>query len=311
MPSGVVHNRQISLGGAAHERVRTRVFDGDSVEDPEEVMCRIYSGSRICARLFPVEASTVAALGEVNRLRIVELLAAAPRPVGEIATELGLRQPQVTKHLQTLERGGLVRVHALGQRRIYALRRAAFGELAEWADGLAADHTSEDALVRYERAIAEETRRLTADRAPRVVRLRRTVPALPPQVWRAWTSADLVRRWWSPQHLHVADCTVEARAGGRLVVVLEEGDGVQYRASGRFTEVHAPERLGFELSPEDARGDPLFDVTHSVRLTGDGERTVVTMRMRVSNPSADSAPAMAGLRMGWEQTLDRLVSLFA
>ena len=34
----------------------------------------------------------------------------SPRPVGEIAARLDLRQPQVTKHLQTLERTGLVEV---------------------------------------------------------------------------------------------------------------------------------------------------------------------------------------------------------
>jgi DNA-binding MarR family transcriptional regulator len=37
---------------------------------------------------------------------MVRLLAATPRPVGEIALALDLRQPQVTKHLQTLERVG-------------------------------------------------------------------------------------------------------------------------------------------------------------------------------------------------------------
>jgi DNA-binding transcriptional ArsR family regulator len=71
-----------------------------------------------------VDVLVLAALAEPNRLRIVELLGEAPRPVGEIATALGLRQPQVTKHLQTLERAGLVRVHPLGQRRVYVLRRS-------------------------------------------------------------------------------------------------------------------------------------------------------------------------------------------
>jgi DNA-binding transcriptional ArsR family regulator len=62
----------------------------------------------------------LAALAEPNRLRIVELLADAPRPVGEVATALGLRQPQATKHLQTLERAGLVTMQPLGRRRASA-----------------------------------------------------------------------------------------------------------------------------------------------------------------------------------------------
>ncbi len=49
---------------------------------------------------------TLAALAEPNGLRIVELLGRAPRFVGEIARS-ELRQPQATKHLQTLQRVAL------------------------------------------------------------------------------------------------------------------------------------------------------------------------------------------------------------
>ena len=76
-----------------------------------------------------MNATLLAALAEPNRLRIVGLLGAAPRSVGEIAAALRLRQPQVTKHLQTLERAGVVTVHPLGRRRIYALRRETLREL--------------------------------------------------------------------------------------------------------------------------------------------------------------------------------------
>src|SRR4029078_10262940 len=61
------------------------------------------------------------ALGDAARWRMVELLAEGPRSVGELAELTGLRQPQTTKHLQTLARAGLVAVFPLGQRRVYAL----------------------------------------------------------------------------------------------------------------------------------------------------------------------------------------------
>jgi uncharacterized protein YndB with AHSA1/START domain len=258
-----------------------------------------------------VDVLVLVALAEPNRLRIVELLHDAPRPVGEIAAGLGLRQPQVTKHLQTLERAGLVRAHALGQRRVYALRRAPLAELERWAAGLAAEHPSEAVLTRYESAVASETRRLVDDQGPRVLRLRRLVAAPPEQVWAAWTQAGLVRRWWSPQHLHVARCTVQAKDGGRLLIVLAEGDGTEHRASGRFTELVPVERIGFELAPEGPDGRPVFRVAHAVRLVPDGERTIVTLRLRAFAFEDGAAATLAGLRIGWEQTLDRLAALFS
>jgi DNA-binding transcriptional ArsR family regulator len=78
--------------------------------------------------------ATLSALAEPNRLQIVELLRAKPRAVGEIVERLGLRQPQVSKHLRVLSEAGLVEVRALAQQRIYSLRPEPFKELDVWLE---------------------------------------------------------------------------------------------------------------------------------------------------------------------------------
>jgi len=77
---------------------------------------------------------TFRALAEPNRLQIVELLLAGPRPVGDMVDELGLRQPQVSKHLRVLSEAGLVDVRVDAQRRIYALRPAPLQEMEAWLE---------------------------------------------------------------------------------------------------------------------------------------------------------------------------------
>lgn len=77
---------------------------------------------------------TLKALAEPNRLQIVELLLKGPRPVGELVDELGLRQPQVSKHLRVLTEAGLVGVRVDAQRRIYALQPASLKELGTWVE---------------------------------------------------------------------------------------------------------------------------------------------------------------------------------
>ena len=72
------------------------------------------------------------ALAEPNRRQIVELLRRKPRAVGEIADRLGLRQPQVSKHLRVLSEAGLVQVRPLAQQRIYRLRAQPLKELDDW-----------------------------------------------------------------------------------------------------------------------------------------------------------------------------------
>lgn len=77
---------------------------------------------------------TFRALAEPNRLQIVELLLNGPRPVGDMVEQLGLRQPQVSKHLRVLSEAGLVDVRVDAQRRIYALRPAPLQELEVWVE---------------------------------------------------------------------------------------------------------------------------------------------------------------------------------
>lgn len=76
----------------------------------------------------------LSALAEPNRLHIVELLRDGPCAVGEIAERLGIRQPQVSKHLRVLSDAGMVEAHPVAQQRIYQLRPQPFMELDAWLE---------------------------------------------------------------------------------------------------------------------------------------------------------------------------------
>lgn len=78
--------------------------------------------------------STLTALAEPNRLRIVDLLRSGPRPVGEIGRRLRLRQPQVSKHLRVLKEAGLVSARVDAQRRLYGLRPQPFLAMDDWLE---------------------------------------------------------------------------------------------------------------------------------------------------------------------------------
>lgn len=81
-----------------------------------------------------IDAATFAALGEPTRLRIVEVLRSGPRSVGELVEVLGLRQPQVSKHLRVLGDAQLVEAEVRHRYRIYRLRPQHFEAVAAWAE---------------------------------------------------------------------------------------------------------------------------------------------------------------------------------
>ncbi|MFP3908148.1 MAG: ArsR/SmtB family transcription factor [Acidimicrobiales bacterium] len=81
-----------------------------------------------------MQAAVFSALGEPHRLQIIELLRTSSFAVGEIAETLGLRQPQVSKHLKVLADSGLVRVEPRARQRIYHLQAEPFDQIARWVD---------------------------------------------------------------------------------------------------------------------------------------------------------------------------------
>jgi DNA-binding transcriptional ArsR family regulator len=99
------------------------------------------------------------ALGDPNRRAIVEILGRGGKSVQQIADQLPISRPAVSRHLRLLKGAGLVSDHAEGTRRVYQLRdegveavRRYFAEV--W----------DQALPRF-RMVAENTGRPTRDSA--------------------------------------------------------------------------------------------------------------------------------------------------
>jgi DNA-binding transcriptional ArsR family regulator len=61
------------------------------------------------------------ALGDPQRRAILRLLRDGERSVGDLAGELPISRPAVSRHLRLLREAGLVKERALGTRRLYAL----------------------------------------------------------------------------------------------------------------------------------------------------------------------------------------------
>jgi DNA-binding transcriptional ArsR family regulator len=75
------------------------------------------------------------AIAESRRREILELLASRERPVGDIAAELGLEQPSVSKHLRVLRDVDLVRVRRDGRQMLYRTNAEGLRPLHDWAGG--------------------------------------------------------------------------------------------------------------------------------------------------------------------------------
>jgi DNA-binding transcriptional ArsR family regulator len=101
----------------------------------------------------PDAGDSFEALGDPNRRRIVELLSTGERSVGELADELPISRPAVSRHLRLLRNAGLVIEESRGTRHIYRLHD-------EGIDAVQAYLTEVwgDAITRF-KLVAENTKR--------------------------------------------------------------------------------------------------------------------------------------------------------
>jgi DNA-binding transcriptional ArsR family regulator len=74
------------------------------------------------------------ALGDPNRRAIVELLRTGDRSVGELAEELPISRPAVSRHLRLLKQAGLVADRAEGTRRLYRLDDEGIAAVREYLE---------------------------------------------------------------------------------------------------------------------------------------------------------------------------------
>jgi DNA-binding transcriptional ArsR family regulator len=72
------------------------------------------------------------AVAEPRRRLILDVLAGGERPVNDLVRELGLAQPQVSKHLRVLREVGAVEVRELGRQRLYRLNGLALKPIHDW-----------------------------------------------------------------------------------------------------------------------------------------------------------------------------------
>ncbi len=125
-------------------------------------------------------------------------------------------------------------------------------------------------------------------------------------VFRAWTDPKQVAQWWGPQGFTNPVCELDVRRGGAIRIDMRGPDGTVYPMAGVYEEIVAPERIVFSSGAIDENGKPLFEVLNIVTLAERGGKTTLTLHVHVVKSTAAAARHLAGMEVGWTQSLERL-----
>ena len=125
-------------------------------------------------------------------------------------------------------------------------------------------------------------------------------------VFEAWTTPEIVKRWWGGDRGVVNEAEIDLRIGGRWRWAMTATGGFEVAFSGEYREIDRPHRLVrtevFELVPD---AEAVSTITFE---EADG---VTTMRILVRYPSRDhrDAAIASGMEGGLQVALDYLEDL--
>jgi len=136
--------------------------------------------------------------------------------------------------------------------------------------------------------------------APATLEVRRTFRASPQRVFNAWTSAEAIRRWFSPENASVENAAVDFRVGGSYRVDIRDSNGNLHVVGGQYRQIDAPRRIVFSWRWENH--PHATDTVVSVEFIEHAEGTEVVLVQEGLVTEQDRA----GHRHGWIGCLEKL-----
>lgn len=128
-------------------------------------------------------------------------------------------------------------------------------------------------------------------------------------VYKAWTTPELVKRWWTAKRGEATVAEIDLRVGGRWRYAMVTDDGVEVGFHGEYREIVPNERIVstefFEGVPEGVSEEDATTLNTATFSEKDG-RTTVTILVQAPNKVTRDAIIDSGMEAGMQDALDLL-----
>jgi uncharacterized protein YndB with AHSA1/START domain len=128
-------------------------------------------------------------------------------------------------------------------------------------------------------------------------------------VYRAWTTPELVKRWWSGRQGSMKSAEIDLRVGGVWRYVMEAGDGSEVAFHGEYREIVPNERIVttevYEMPGEQqvAEADAPLNIVTFTEVDG---RTILTLLVQTASKELRDMIMESGMETGLQEQMDAL-----
>jgi uncharacterized protein YndB with AHSA1/START domain len=122
-------------------------------------------------------------------------------------------------------------------------------------------------------------------------------------VYRAWTTPELIRRWWAGDQGEVISAEVDLRVGGSWRYVMKANAGFEVAFHGEYLEIDPGERI---VSTEEFEGMPGATAVSTTTLTEQDGRTTLTILIQHTSKENRDLQVNSGMETGLTSSFAKL-----
>ena len=122
-------------------------------------------------------------------------------------------------------------------------------------------------------------------------------------VYRAYTTPELVKRWWAGKRGEVTSVEIELRVGGQWRYVMVANEGFEVAFHGEFREIVANKRI---VSTEVYEGVPDAEALDTATFTEADGRTLLEILVECPSREVRDAIIDSGMEGGMQEAMDLL-----
>ena len=122
-------------------------------------------------------------------------------------------------------------------------------------------------------------------------------------VYKAFTTPELVKRWWHANRGEVTVVEIDLRVGGTWRYVMIADDGFEVGFHGEYREIVPDERI---VCTEVYEGMPDAQALTTITFTEHDGRTTLTMLVEHTSKADRDAHIDSGMEGGMQEAMDRL-----
>ena len=127
-------------------------------------------------------------------------------------------------------------------------------------------------------------------------------------VYKAYTTPELVRRWWTGERGEMTSCEIDLRVGGTWRYVMVAHGDFEVAFHGEYREIVPNERI---VMTEVYEGMPDAEAVDHITFTEEDGRTTLTMLVQHRNQEERDLHLNSGMEVGMQESMDRLEQVAA